>query len=603
MHDIFRKLMDLLTPKERRSFYFVMCLMLVVGFFEMVGVASILPFMAVLSKPEIIESNVYLAWLYDVFGFESNNTFLIFLGAGAFLITFSGMIAHVFSHYAMVHFANFRGYHLSSRLLRGYLRQPYAWFLNRHTADLGKSVLSEVDAVVNQAFMPAMKIISMFFLALFIALLLIAVRPLVSLGSAAVLLLCYTLIFVTARRLLTRLGRVRFITNGQRYQLAQEAMGGIKDVKLLGLEDAYIGRFQRPARRMARANTIREVIAEAPRYLLQGLAFGGMLIVILVLLITGSGTLEGVLPILAVYAFAGLRLLPALQQVYNQMARLRFSQSAVDALHRDILEISANPDDGQDAAAVQPLHLNERLELVDIRYAYPLSERQALQGLSLAIAARTTTGIVGGTGAGKTTAVDIILGLLDLEAGELRVDGQRITRANLRAWQKTVGYVPQHIFLTDDTVAANIAFGVSREAIDHAAVERAARIAELHNFVVHELPKGYETAVGERGVRLSGGQRQRIGIARALYQDPDVLIMDEATSALDNLTERAVMDAVHNLGRAKTIVLIAHRLSTVRDCDRIFMLEQGRLVAEGSYEELMENSGKFRALAVGQPAA
>jgi ATP-binding cassette, subfamily B, bacterial PglK len=603
MRRMFGKLMDLLTKRERREFYVVMALMLVVSFFEMIGVASVLPFMAVIADPEIIGENRFLATLYDTLGFENDRSFLVFLGAGTFTIIFSGMIAHIFSHYAMVRFANMRGYDLSSRLLRGYLRQPYAWFLNRHSADLGKTILAEVDAVVNQAFMPAMKIMAMSFLAVFIAVLLIVVQPVVSLGSAAALLLCYTAIFVTARRFLTRYGKIRFAANGQRYQIAQEAMGGIKDVKLLGLEEPYIRRFQKPARRLARANTIREVLAEAPRYLLQGIAFGGMLILILLLLVSGSGTLQDILPLLAVYAFAGLRLLPALQQVYNQMARLRFSQPAVDALHRDIMEIRANQGDEDRVAPVAPLHLSERLELVDLRYSYPLSERRALDGLSLTIPARTTTGIVGGTGAGKTTAVDVILGLLEPQSGVLQVDGKTITRSNLRAWQNTVGYVPQQIFLTDDTVAANIAFGIPPDRIDHAAVERAARIAELHTFVCQELPKGYDTFVGERGVRLSGGQRQRIGIARALYHDPDVLIMDEATSALDNLTERAVMDAVHNLGRAKTIVLIAHRLSTVEGCDKIFMLEQGRVVAEGSYGELMQTSGKFRALAVGKPAA
>ena len=222
-----------------------------------------------------------------------------------------------------------------------------------------------------------------------------------------------------------------------------------------------------------------------------------------------------------------------------------------------------------------------------MRYSYPLAEREALQGLSLSIPARTTVGIVGGTGAGKTTAVDLILGLLVMQQGTLAVDGQPITPSNVRAWQNNIGYVPQAIFLTDDTVAANIAFGQPAEEIDRAAIERAARTAELHDFVMSELPQGYDTVVGERGIRLSGGQRQRIGIARALYTDPDVLIMDEATSALDNLTERAVMDAVHNLGHAKTIILIAHRLTTVQACDTIFMLEHGRLVAQGSYDELL----------------
>jgi ATP-binding cassette, subfamily B, bacterial PglK len=602
MRDILRTLLEMLAPRERRNFYLLMGLTVVVGFFEMAGIASILPFMAVLAEPESIETNAFLAHIYEVLNFTSTDDFLIFLGLVTFAIVMVGVVAHILSNYAISRFANMQGYSLGTRLLRGYLRQPYAWFLNRHSADLGKAVLSEVDAVVNQAFLPAMRVISGAVLVLFITGLLVAVQPLVAFGAAGGLLVCYTVIFVAARRFLVRSGEARYAANGERYQIAQESMGGIKDVKLIGLEEAYIRRFRKPALRMARANTVRDVVSEVPRHLLQGLAFGGMLIVILFLLITGSGTLGDILPLLAVYAFAGLRLLPALQQVYNQMARLRFSQPAVEALHRDMIEIGANREDREEPASA-PVHLKRALELADVHYAYPRAEHPALRGLSLAVPARSTVGIVGGTGAGKTTAVDLILGLLEPQSGALRVDGVTISGAKLRGWQDRIGYVPQQIFLTDDTVAANIAFGVPPERIDRAAVERAARIAELHDFVIGQLPKGYDSHVGERGVRLSGGQRQRIGIARALYHDPDVLIMDEATSALDNLTERAVMDAVHNLGHAKTIILIAHRLSTVRDCDMIFMLEHGRLVAQGSYDELMEKSKKFRALAVGQPAA
>ena len=239
------------------------------------------------------------------------------------------------------------------------------------------------------------------------------------------------------------------------------------------------------------------------------------------------------------------------------------------------------------------------LQLDNITYSYPQAEHPALIDLSLTIPAKTTVGLVGSTGAGKTTVVDIIMGLLVSQQGEMRVDGIPITGGAIRDWQNNLGYVPQHIFLTDDTVAANIAFGTPPNEIDQDAVERAARIADLHHFVMEELPNGYQTMVGERGIRLSGGQRQRIGIARALFHDPDVLVLDEATSALDNLTEKAVMDAVHNLGHRKTIILIAHRLSTVRECDVIFLLEHGKLKASGTFTELVERDESFSLMAAG----
>jgi ABC-type multidrug transport system fused ATPase/permease subunit len=243
------------------------------------------------------------------------------------------------------------------------------------------------------------------------------------------------------------------------------------------------------------------------------------------------------------------------------------------------------------------LPLTDRLELRDVYFTFPGGVVSTLRGLSLSIPARSTVGVVGGTGAGKTTAIDVILGLLVPDQGTVVVDGHALTAETRPAWQQSLGYVPQQIYLLDDTVAANIAFGIPPALRDMAAVERAARLAELHNFITTDLSQGYNTIVGERGVRLSGGQRQRIGIARALYHDPDILIFDEATSALDTVTERAVMEAVRNIGHAKTIIMIAHRLTTVRTCDTIFLLEDGRVAAEGDFETLVVKSATFRKMA------
>jgi ABC-type multidrug transport system fused ATPase/permease subunit len=243
-----------------------------------------------------------------------------------------------------------------------------------------------------------------------------------------------------------------------------------------------------------------------------------------------------------------------------------------------------------------PMRLMQDVVLENIVYQYPRAARPSLNDLCIRIPARSTVGLVGATGSGKTTMVDIILGLLQQQSGRLLVDGVEISGENRRNWQSSIGYVPQNIFLADDSVAANIAFGVAEQHIDQAAVERAARIANLHDFVVGGLPDGYRTSVGERGVRLSGGQRQRIGIARALYHRPQLLILDEATSALDNLTEQVVMDAVHNLGHEITIILIAHRLTTVRECDRIFLLDNGRVAAAGNFRELVDSNEVFRSM-------
>jgi ABC-type multidrug transport system fused ATPase/permease subunit len=372
----------------------------------------------------------------------------------------------------------------------------------------------------------------------------------------------------------------------------------VKDVKVAGLEGAMLGRFAGPAKRFARRQAASQVSSQLPRFALEIVAFGGMLAVVLYL-VADSGKLQQALPVLSVYAFASYRLMPALQQVYVQMSNLRFAGPALVALHRDFDSLSPEGHDNLALHHLAPLGIQQVLQLEQVEYTYPKAPRAALNTLSLEIPARSTVGLVGATGSGKTTTVDIILGLLRPQGGQLMVDGKPITTDNVRSWQRTIGYVPQHIYLADDTVAGNIAFGLPPEQIDQDAVKRAARIANLHEFVMSDMPQGYTTRVGERGVRLSGGQRQRVGIARALYHDPDVLILDEATSALDNLTEQAVMEAVHNLGKRKTIILIAHRLTTVRECDQIFVLEKGRLVGQGTYSELIETNERFRAMASG----
>jgi ABC-type multidrug transport system fused ATPase/permease subunit len=309
----------------------------------------------------------------------------------------------------------------------------------------------------------------------------------------------------------------------------------------------------------------------------------------------------------SLYALAGYRLLPALQLVYRELTILKFTVPALNRLYEDISEQrtefqnESEPDESSQALVERLPTPRQSIRLENITYTYPNAKTPTLSQLNISIAAQTTVGFVGKSGSGKTTAVDIILGLLKPEAGQLRVDGVAITAENYGAWQKILGYVPQHIFLSDESIAANIAFGVPRRRIDLQAVERAARIANLHDFIVSELPNGYHTLVGERGLRLSGGQRQRIGIARALYHEPKVIIMDEATSALDNMTELAVMDAVHNLDRSTTVILIAHRLTTVRDCDHIYLLDHGKVIGEGSYDELSTTHSRFRALAGENP--
>ena len=600
MLDSLRKFNDLLDSRERRNAIILFFMILITGILEAVGVGSLMPFLSVLSNPETVQENVYLAYAYQAFDFSDTDSFLLFLGSGVFCVVVFGLSFKALTQYALARFTHMRNYSLSTRLLRGYLARPYSWFLNRHSADLGKTLLSEVQQVISQALIPTAQFIAQSVIALCLLGMVLLMDPLMALMAATLLGGAYALIYAALRTYLQRIGADRVRANQERFQIAQEALGGIKEVKAAGLEAGYLAGFRKPAYRFARHQAGNMIAGQVPRFALEGLAVGGMLAVILVLLVTRDGDLGQVLPTIGVFAFAGMRLLPALQQVYQNATKLRFGKPALDALHADLVQtqLDAQSKSRLNQAKKMPtLSLCHGLDLVEIEFWYPGADRPALQNLSLHIPAKSTVGIVGATGAGKTTAVDVILGLLVPNGGDLQVDGTSINENNVTSWQRKLGYVPQQIFLVDDSVTSNIAFGVPQEEVDQVAVERAARIAELHDFVIQEMPQGYDTLVGERGIRLSGGQRQRIGIARALYHDPDVLILDEATSALDNFTEKAVMQAVHNLSNKKTIILIAHRLSTVQNCNCIYLFDHGRLAAQGTYWELLETNQDFQRLA------
>jgi ABC-type multidrug transport system fused ATPase/permease subunit len=593
----YRKLLDLMSPREQRLFFLLLVLIMFMGLAQMVGVAAILPFLAVLAQPEVVETNPWLSWIHDGLGFRDHRSFLLFLGGAVFAIMVASLLFKTATQYAIYRFATMRGFTISRHLLHGYLSQPYPWFLNRHSAELHNTVLISTMSLMGQSLMPAMRLLSHGAVIVFVVALLVIVDPLAAVVLAGLLGGAYGIIYLTIRTRLSRYGQERLKANEQRFHIGGDAIAGIKDVKVLGLEESFVRRFSKAAKRLAECETANAVYAEVPRHLLEMVAFGGMLAFVLFLLMTGDGMLGDIIPIVGLYAFAALRLFPALQQAYAAFTAMKFSQPTLEKIHKDM---AANPpvDRVLPPAAKDRsvLHLERALELRDIRYSYPHAERAALDGLDMTIKARTTVGIVGGTGAGKTTLVDLILGLLEPQDGQILVDGVPITAENRRAWQNAIGYVPQSIFLSDSSLRANIAFGTDPDEIDDEAVERAARLAALHDFVVEELPQGYATTVGERGVRLSGGQRQRIGIARALYADPDILILDEATSALDTLTEREVMEAVHNLTHKKTIIMIAHRLSTVRNCDVIHLLEHGRVLASGRYEDLRRENEVFRAM-------
>ena len=442
--------------------------------------------------------------------------------------------------------------------------------------------------------MPAMRLASFVLLAVMITLLLIVANPTLAIAVAVGLGSVYGLIYFLARKWLSKMGRERVDANRQRFTAAAEAFAGAKEIRLLGREFDYLERYREPSRRMATYEANAMIIESLPMYAIEAIAFGGVLLMVLYLM--DEGGIAHALPLIGLYGLAGKQLIPAFQKIFSTLATIRYNMPAVNNILSDLGKREGSVALYKVDEKMPRLFPQRQVRLQGLAYTYPGSELPALRELELSIPANSTIGIIGSSGSGKSTLIDLILGLLDPEVGRILIDDMVLTQGVMRRWQAAIGYVPQHIFLSDASIAANIALGVPDDQLDHGAVERAARLANLHDFVSSQLPEGYETLVGERGVRLSGGQRQRIGIARALYRDPQVLLFDEATSALDNATERAVMEAIHRLAGSKTILLVAHRLSTVEPCDQIVVLQQGRIVEQGSWSELNEHGAVFSSL-------
>lgn len=595
------KLFKLLSPKEKKQAALLTVAVVFMAFLEVAGIGALGPFMAVVADPSVVQSQPMLQTFYEIGGFDSNRGFLFALGVALFALIVLGNAFRILTLYAILRFNGACRANLGLRLFRQYLYRPYTYFLDHNTSELSKGILTEIDLVVNGVLKSAMDVFARGVVAISILAYLFVRDPVVASVAGAVFLTMYGAIYWVVRPRLMRHGEELGRSNETRFKATSEAFGAIKELKILGKEPRFEELYADGARRFAWSQAAKEILMVVPKHLLETVAFGLMVLLILALLASGEG-IAGILPLLSVYGFAAYRLMPSLQLVFGGVAQIRYFGNTVDSLHRDMQDMQSWVSVGIDGYTAaqrpeEPLPFKDNVELRNLSFYYPTSTEPVLDHVSVDIRKNTTAGFVGTTGCGKTTLVDVIMGLLDPSNGCIRVDGSEITSEEIQSWQRNFGYVPQGIFLSDDSIAANIALGIPECEIDTNAVEEAAKAANLHKFVKNELPHGYHTLVGERGIRLSGGQKQRIGIARALYHDPAILVMDEATSALDSVTEEAVMDAIQNLIYRKTILLIAHRLTTVQECDVIYLMEKGRIRSRGTYEELLQMEPQFRAMA------
>lgn len=590
-----KRFLFLLNQQEIRKLRLLFLVILINSILETIGIASILPFISVLVNPNIIETNTVLNYLFKFsqkMGVNDQDTFIIFLGILVFILLLISLSFKALANFLQIKFVYYCEYSLSKRLLEKYLHQNYSWFLNKNSSDIAKTLLSEISVVISRCLVPIIELCTRGLIVILLISLLIIIDPEIALIISLTLGGSFFSIFYFLRDHLKRFGKNRLMSNQKRFETINECFGGIKEIKFSNLEEIYVKQFSNSAQIFARNQSLSSIFSQLPRFLIESVAFGGILLIILYS-VYKFGSFNNSLPILSLYVFAGYRLMPALQQMFASISNITSSMPSLNRLYEDYkcLRILKNYNDCKN------LSLNKKIELNNICYNYPNAKRTALNNINITIEAKTSIGIVGATGSGKTTLVDIIMGLLRPNKGNLSVDGMLITEENFKSWQASIGYVPQHIYLSDDTIERNIAFGVDPKDINQDMIKKVGEIANLDKFVLDELDNKYQTIVGERGVRLSGGQRQRIGIARALYHEPSVLIFDEATSALDNETEKVVMDEITNLSKNLTILIVAHRLNTIKKCDNIFLLENGSIAKQGNFNELFVPNKNFSSFA------
>jgi len=595
MNTDFIKVWRILSMKERRQLVLVSGLQALSGLMDMVGVVSILPFLSVAVNPELLRSNAILVTMLSWTGY-SNENFLILLGVMSLGVLILNQAVRLGSGWYGQFVVHRIWWALVKRMFRYYLNQTYLYHLQNSSMVLLEKLQVRINAAVAGVIQPIFLLISSFFSTLFMICLLVWAEPVLTFALLGIIGAFYLLVYQRIKARLDSYGKVSPMFSRKSFNLIAEALGAIKEIKVRHNDQIYLNLFDPLAKRYCDSQVKIQLFTAAPGSIVEVVAFGGILFITLMMM--SSSGLQQAIPLLGIYALSLKRILPAIQAAYQEIARIRFHQPSLQVVYDDLVEAIRSPE------IVKPVEVKvERdsckgtIELKDLSFSYPGTGKKVLDSISLEIPRGGIVGIAGSSGAGKTTLVDLILGLFEPESGGLFIGGKALDENTLTGWQAGLGYVPQAAFIADGTIARNIGFGIVENQVDLKRVKEVARIAQISDFIEHELPKQYETFVGERGVRLSGGQRQRLSIARALYHDPDILILDEATSALDGINEEMIMSSIKKLAGTKTIIIIAHRLTTLKECDNIYFLYNGKLIDEGNYQYLMENNLTFKRMA------
>ena len=595
MFKLLKNLFKLLSPNQRKRFYLLQFLVIVMSVFEILGVASIIPFMALVGDMNQLEQNTFIAEIYRLSGITSESQFVFLIGLCVLGLLFISMIISIFTTWGLSMFANKIGTEIADRLYTYYLQKDWLFHASGSSAQLTKKIATETMRVTGAVLVPLMQMNSKVVLSFLMSLSIFLYDPKIALIGLSIFAISYFFLFKGVRNRLNKNGIAISEVNEERYRLMNEGFGGIKDLLLLGRDSDFINRFNKSGKTLAYSQGTNAALAQAPRYFVELLAFGSMIVLILYLIASHNGNLGMILPILSVYAIGTIKLLPAFQQIYSSIAIIKANIPAFESIQKDLydsLHIESK------SLKLEQNYLNPKnsISIENITFTYPNKEEPALNKLNMLIPSNSVIGIVGPSGSGKSTLIDILLCLIKPDNGHLKIDDEIINYKNRRSWQNTIGFVAQSIFLSEGTIAENVAFGIPEKQINLNQVQKVLELAHLKDFI-STLDQGIHTKVGERGVQLSGGQRQRIGIARALYHNAEVLVFDEATSSLDGITEKMIMEAIHNFSGKKSIILIAHRLKTVKKCDKIFFINKGKVTDQGTYQELIESNKHFKDMA------
>jgi HlyD family secretion protein len=596
MYKLLKKLFNLLTPSQRRRFYALQLLVILMAIVEIFGVASIIPFMTIVGDMSQLQQDTLIASVYQSSGITSESQFVFLLGICVLIALFISTIISMITIWRLSMFANKIGTEIADRLYSYYLKQDWLFHASGSSAQLTKQIATETLRVTGAVLVPLVHVNAKIVLAVLLSISIFIYDPTVAIIGLSLFTLTYFIIFRVVRMRLAKYGETISDVNEKRFRLMNEGFGGIKDVLLLGRDNDFINRFKITGNIFAHSQGSITALVQTPRYFMELIAFGSMIALILYLIVSHNGNLGMILPILSVYAIGSIKLLPAFQQIYTSVSLIKANISAFESIQYD-LNNSFKTDSSIQKIDQSYLNPNNSISIENVTFTYPNKEEPALNDMNMLIPVNSVIGIVGPSGAGKSTLIDLLLSLIKPQKGQLKIDDIVINDQNSRSWQNTIGFVAQNIFLSEGTIAENIAFGIPKDEIDFEQIKKVLTLVHL-NDLIKSLEKGFHTKVGERGIQLSGGQRQRIGIARALYHKAEVLVFDEATSSLDGITEKMIMEAIHDLSGKKSIILIAHRLKTVKKCDKIFFIDKGRVADHGTYNELIEKNKHFRNMAM-----